>query len=121
MILGRVNRQRPHLLRYSIFSCEYLANKFVRGGVDGDEKDVLARQTVCLCDDDNDIEMARACLHAYVPSISSTSLAETIRSSPLQFTATCDDENNVEGTHATEAALALILERIAMANAKSRN
>jgi hypothetical protein len=78
---------------------------------------VLARQTVCLCDDDNDIEMARACLHAYVPSISSTSLAETIRSSPLQFTATCDADNNVEGTHATEAALAIILERIAMAKA----
>jgi hypothetical protein len=64
-----------------------------------------------MCDDDNDLEMALACLHAYVPSISSTSLAATIQSSPGKFTATCKDA--VQGTHATEMALDLILERIA--------
>jgi hypothetical protein len=110
MILQRISE----LTSLFPFSCAYLANK-----LGGDEKDVLSRRTVCLCDDDNDIEMAQACLHAYVPSISSASLAETIRSSPRQFTATCDD--TVEGTYATEAALALILERIALTNTRSNS
>jgi hypothetical protein len=30
---------------------------------------------VCLCDDDNDLEMALACRRAYLPSVSSDSIA----------------------------------------------
>lgn len=73
---------------------------------------------MCLCDDDNDVEMALACAHAYIPSITSASMEETIRAHQDHFTPTFrrKDEDAgvaVEGTSATEAALSLALERIA--------
>jgi hypothetical protein len=69
------------------------------------------KNCVCLCDDDNDLEMALGCSHAYIPSISSKSLAETIEAdSSFHFTQTCGD--GVKETAATEAALALILDRV---------
>lgn len=63
-----------------------------------------------MCDDDNDVEMALACLHAFIPSVGSESMAQTIREHDDKFTQT--ETDGIEGTQATEAALERILERI---------
>lgn len=67
----------------------------------------LAQESVCICDDDNDLEMALACAHAYIPALTSKSMVRCIRENPRQFTQTVQ-EGAVEGTAATEAALRLI-------------
>jgi hypothetical protein len=127
---------------FSCYSCEYVALKFL-STIDGATSSVsssstmisssgallLAKHAVCLCDDDNDLEMALACQHAYIPGISSKSMAETIGKNPNRFTVTTlshslsfADTNTKttplipavqEGTtSATEAALSLVLKRI---------
>lgn len=53
--------------------------------------------------------MALSCLHAYIPSLSSDSMRETILNNEDKFTATFGKD--IEGTRATEAALDLVLER----------
>ena len=66
-----------------------------------------------MCDDDNDLEMALACQHAFIPGVSSDSMAGVIANHPDHFSKTGEGHHdNVEGTIATEKALALILERI---------
>lgn len=52
-------------------------------------------------DDDNDIEMALACRHAFVPTVTSETMAATIRDFPDQITAI----GNAEDTRSTEMAL----------------
>lgn len=64
----------------------------------------MAKESVCICDDDNDLEMALACAHAYIPALTSESMVRCIRANPRQFTQTVQ-EGVVEGTLATEAAL----------------
>jgi hypothetical protein len=92
------------LLKFYLHSCAYLAGRFSFG------EPALSRNCVCVCDDDNDIEMALACMHAYIPLTSSKSMVETIRNNAEQFTLTADKRS--DSTTATEAALSLILERI---------
>jgi hypothetical protein len=87
-------------------SCRYLAEVF------GGSPSILSRRCVCLCDDDNDIDMALACLHAYIPSVSSESMAKTLEENPSHFTIT--EQGDVRETLATEAALARVLDRIAI-------
>jgi len=75
----------------------------------------LKTSCVCLCDDDNDLEMASACNHAYIPSITSTSMKRVIDTNPSQFSVTCDTSENEDVgamVKATEDALSLILERV---------
>ena len=48
----------------------------------------MRSKSVCLCDDDNDVEMALACSHAYIPALSSDTMEETIQQNPKQFTKT---------------------------------
>ncbi|KAL3930840.1 MAG: hypothetical protein SGBAC_011588 [Bacillariaceae sp.] len=36
----------------------------------------LATESVCICDDDNDIEMALACSHSYIPSLTSERMVD---------------------------------------------
>lgn len=67
----------------------------------------LAKESVCICDDDNDIEMALACAHAYIPALTSESVVACIRDNPTKLTQTFQPDV-VEGTLATEAALQLI-------------
>jgi len=67
---------------------------------------------VCLCDDDNDLEMALACEHAYIPSITSTSMKKVIDENPGQFSVTCGDGDVESMVKATEDALLLILDRV---------
>jgi len=66
---------------------------------------VLENNAVCLCDDDNDLEMALACKHAFVPGISSESMRAVIQANPNKITATGGVDNLEEGTGATERAL----------------
>lgn len=98
----------------------------------------MKSHALCICDDDNDLEMAVACKHAYLPELSSNSIRDIINHRPDQFTVTggggtgtvLDDEEQqhddddldgvddtttgvgVSGTDATEAALLLILEQV---------
>jgi hypothetical protein len=67
---------------------------------------------VCLCDDDNDLEMARACRHAYVPEVSSASMEAIIERHPEHFTVTRGMVGGVDvsSTDSTEAALSMVLE-----------
>lgn len=90
------------------FSCQYLAGKFFPGI----QTDILlSTRSVCLCDDDNDLEMALACQHAYIPDVSSTSMSEMISKHSDHFTKTCSDGQ--EGTVASsEMALSLVLDRL---------
>lgn len=85
-----------------ICSCQYLAAKF--------ECDDLERDSVCLCDDDNDIEMAKACGHAYLPAVTSASLEQAISEDPNHFTKL--EDSKIRGTRATDAALAMVLDLI---------
>lgn len=96
-----------------IFSCQYLAEKFYP---DEEKSVLLSEKALCICDDDNDIEMAMACKHAFIPSISSKSMADLIRQHPNHFTVTLEDsESEGDGTKASETALDLILDRITSA------
>lgn len=67
----------------------------------------MAKESVCICDDDNDIEMALACAHAYIPALTSESMVECIQNHPDKLTQTVKP-GLVEETLATEAALQLI-------------
>lgn len=87
--------------------CLYLAKKLCN---DSEDDSILATGAVCLCDDDNDLEMALACQHAYVPSVSSESMAQAIKDNPTELTLT-EGIDGVEGTSATELALTLVLAR----------
>ena len=95
------------LLDSFITSCRYIAEVFCGSS------NLLSQKCVCMCDDDNDVEMALGCLHAYIPSVSSDSLLQTIEENPTQFTLT-SEQGRIEGTAATEAALSMILDRIRM-------
>ena len=100
----------------------------------------LSKHSICLCDDDNDLEMALACQHAYLPDISSQSMMDITQKYPKHFTipfATTtttttttttnddndknDDDDTDDGptsvvkkgtTEATDLALSMIMERL---------
>ena len=84
------------------------------------EEDFLSNHAVCMCDDDNDLEMALACQHAYLPDVASESMRETIAEFPDHFTTTFsritdveDDDSavSVEETDASDLALSMIWTR----------
>jgi len=56
--------------------------------------------------------MALACQHAYVPGITSQSMAEIVQKNPNQITVTGKPGTNAEGTFATEDALELVLRNV---------
>lgn len=94
------------------YSCEYLASKFLDASAS--PSDLLSRHCVCFCDDDNDLEMASACQHAYLPGISSESMARVVTSNPDHYSQTGGSHHEgIEGTKATEKALLLALDRMA--------
>ena len=82
---------------FSTTSCDYLARKLTGTP--------LAEHAVCLGDDDNDIEMALACRHAFIPTVTSNTMADTLARHPGQFTAI----RGLQDTEATEAALRELL------------
>ena len=68
----------------------------------------LAEHGVCMGDDDNDIEMALACRHAFIPTVTSDTMADTIAQHRGQFTAI----RGVVDTLATEKALEELLKML---------
>jgi hypothetical protein len=86
-----------------------LAEKFCP---DTDDETSLRDHAVCLCDDDNDIEMAIACRHAYIPEITAENMAALIEKHPEHFTLTGEPGMAKSGPGASEAALSLILEQL---------
>lgn len=91
-------------------SCQYLAEKFY---LEADKETILSAHAVCICDDDNDLEMALACQHAYIPEVTSQSMADVISANADHFTKTCGDGEGHKGTTASETALSLVLGRFA--------
>lgn len=67
--------------------------------------DVLLKQAICLCDDDNDLEMASACGSVFLPSVSSQSMAEAAKQNPDKIFITENEQERIIGTTATEHAL----------------
>jgi hypothetical protein len=92
-----------------VYSCEYIAQSL------GEYK--LAENCVCLCDDDNDMEMADACEHAYLPTISSSTMLERVTKSANHEHYTCTETEVVRETAATEAALDIVLQRLGVTDA----
>jgi len=82
-------------------SCSYIANLL---GID------MTTESVCICDDDNDIEMALACAQAYIPRLGSASMGDVVQRNPTKFIATFQE--GVEATAATEEALRLIYDSV---------
>lgn len=89
--------------------CQYLAEKFCPKA---NPDELLSTNTVCVCDDDNDLEMALACQHAYIPGVSSESMAEAIRNQPDHFSETSGNPGGHGGPTGSETALTLILGRL---------
>ena len=89
-------------------ACHYLATKFAANP----DVDLLSKAAVCICDDDNDLEMALSCRHAFIPGITSESMKQTIHDNPGKFTVTEDAARNIVETAATEAALTKVLAMI---------
>ena len=83
-------------------SCSYLSEKYGAN---------MRTESVCLVDDDNDMELAVACLHAFIPGMASISVAENMMKYPKQFTQTFVP-GRIEMTKATDAALENILRNV---------
>jgi hypothetical protein len=92
-------------------SCQYLAEKL---NPESAKNGLLGKHSVCICDDDNDLEMALACGHAFIPEVSSTSMADVMAAHPYHFTQTGGEGqgHNIMWTSASEVALSLILSRL---------
>ena len=101
--------QSRNVLCASFSSCQYLAEKFCP---DSNEDSVLHDHAVCICDDDNDVEMASACRHAYIPSISSENMSALIEKFPDHFSLTGGKKSKAHGTTSSEIALSMILTRL---------
>jgi len=92
--------------------CAYLARKFaMEGGSETDKPgdELLGECAVCMCDDDNDLEMALACSRAYLPSVTSSSMADAAKAHLGQIVVTQNEEEGIVGVYATEEALNRIL------------
>lgn len=85
-------------------SCQYVAKKLCSMEI------ALDQSALCMCDDDNDLEMALACRHAFVPGISSVSMAQVVNENGNKITVTGGIEELEEGTIATERALAAVID-----------
>ncbi|KAL3770200.1 hypothetical protein ACHAWU_009140 [Discostella pseudostelligera] len=100
---------------------EYLARKFLRhdgknneddGGGGGGGNSVLRSHAYCLCDDDNDIEMALACRAAYLPSLTSESMRILASSDDNSLIVAEDEANGIVESVATEAALRALIKEL---------
>ena len=92
----------PHISYVFPCSCQYLAIKWHVN---------MGEESVCICDDDNDMEMAVACSHAFLPALTSASVEEFVQDNPSKFTLTFE-KGIVDSTRATDAALGLIAENV---------
>jgi hypothetical protein len=111
--------------------CVYLARRFLgKHVIDDDDRDdddmthssrLLRTRAFCLCDDDNDIEMALACRTAFLPSVTSESIRRRVEMPSHvddgmqhhgRLVVTEDAEKGVVETRATERALEMILNEL---------
>jgi hypothetical protein len=102
--------------------CAYLAERFSRASVSTSQiinidtllsgEELLSHKAMCLCDDDNDFEMAMACKRAFLPSVTSSSMADAARDNPDQITVTERKESNIISTLATESALIQVMSEL---------
>lgn len=84
-------------------SCEYLARRLMEiSEIDDDE---ILNSCICLCDDDNDLDMAAGCGKVFLPSVTSESMARTANASPEKFIITENKPESIIETKATEEAL----------------
>ena len=90
---------------------EYLVGKILGAGRD-DAEASLEANGYCMCDDDNDVELALACREAYLPSLTSDSMKDLVGSGKWSLFLTEDVENGIVETRATEVALERIILRI---------
>ena len=95
---------------------EYLVQRFLRQNEEQQDESVsLKTHAYCLCDDDNDIEMALACKAAYLPSITSESIRRLVNS-PSQgggkLMVMDDADKGIVESLATEAALDAIIKEL---------
>ena len=63
--------------------------------------------------------MAMACSHAFIPEVSSKSMADVIEENPDHFTQTGGEGTGHNGPEASEIALQKALDLIAVRNAQS--
>lgn len=107
---------------------EYLLHKFLGDDEDDDgggkvettggrrQRTVsLKTHAYCMCDDDNDAEMAMACRAAYLPSVTSESmraLATNLDDYDHSLIVVEDVSRGIVECIATEAALEAIIERV---------
>lgn len=101
---------------------EYLVNKLLGNEetTNEDDRDTTQQQqsvkldthAYCLCDDDNDIEMALACKIAYLPSVTSESIRNLAKETSKKLIITEDTENDIVQTLATEAALKAVIKEL---------
>ncbi len=94
---------------YFQLSCEYLADKFINNKdmsafVSGQNENLL-ESCICLCDDDNDLEMAAACGKVFLPSVTSDSMKEAANQSPGKFIVTENEAEGIIEMQSTETSL----------------
>ena len=95
----------------SFRSCAYLASKFLSvESMAGEE--LLKSRAICLCDDDNDIEMAVACKKSFLPGITSLSMLDLVRENPRKIIVTERLDEGIVKTRASEEALECVLKEI---------
>ena len=93
--------------------CDYLIRKFFPCSNGNDESITLKSHAYCLCDDDNDVEMALACRTAYLPSVTSESMRRLASESKNVIVTETEERKE---SLATEAALEMILNDISKSN-----
>eukprot|EP00558_Chaetoceros_sp_UNC1202_P006830 CAMPEP_0197236712 /NCGR_PEP_ID=MMETSP1429-20130617/3738_1 /TAXON_ID=49237 /ORGANISM="Chaetoceros sp., Strain UNC1202" /LENGTH=422 /DNA_ID=CAMNT_0042695561 /DNA_START=211 /DNA_END=1479 /DNA_ORIENTATION=+ len=73
-------------------------------------EDAILEHCICLCDDDNDLEMAAACGKVFLPSVTSESMRKAAEASPDKMFIMEDKEGGIVETRATEHAVLGVLE-----------
>lgn len=89
---------------------EYLAKKFLGPAAE------LRDRALCMCDDDNDAEMALACRAAYLPSVTSDSMRDLVKSpengESYRLVVTEEVNGGIVETKSTEKALEAVIEEV---------
>ena len=93
---------------------DYLVKRLLEKADGNGDTISLKSHAFCLCDDDNDIEMALACRAAYLPGITSESIGELASNPQAAGTliVTEDTSKGIVKTRATEAALEKVLNEV---------
>lgn len=91
--------------------CAFLARHFQEQTISMNDEELL-KSCVCLCDDDNDLEMAHACGKVYLPALTSDSMRDAVKNNRHRFFVTENVFENVTKTRATECALAQVVQEM---------